>query len=200
MPSTFQYLLARKIQHTLGGRIAQACKGSLVPEAFLAGLISVEDARLDIHASRFEKGVYEKLKALRNPLVLWKKEWNGIKRSDMKGLSDAALVNLASSFGYTQIMGWHTLHDLRCSVADLRNPELHLMIAVNLLHMVASPQLRGQNFPGVLRVWNTGSPTGTTFDSQYCSNGIAVMRAYNALLVSIPPQPTHGAPAQNPTI
>ena len=52
--------LAQRILTRLGPRITAACQGSIVPTAFLAGMISVEDASLDPAAKRFEQGVFTK--------------------------------------------------------------------------------------------------------------------------------------------
>lgn len=98
--------LAQRILTNLGPRIAAACENSLVPTAFLAGLISVEDARLDSNARRFEQGVFIKLERVRDGK---RSKFNGIKQSDISGASDAALKNLATSFGFTQIMGYHVI-------------------------------------------------------------------------------------------
>jgi hypothetical protein len=190
--------LAVKIRAQLGAAIAAACAKSLVPEAFLAGLISVENSRLDPHASRFEKAVFENLKKLRNPLVFWRRSWNSITQGDLRGASDEALVNLATSFGWTQIMGWWSI-PLRCTVADIRDPEKHLIVAVNLLHRTAARQLRAAQFGDVLRIWNTGRPDGKTFDPGYPTNALRVMNAYEFL---VSPEPTqhkaHGVPASLP--
>jgi len=172
--------LAVKIQQRLGAEITRACTGTLVPDEFLAGLIGIENARLDPNASRFEAGTYLNLKKLRNPIIFWRKSWNGITQADLKGASDEALINLATSFGYTQIMGWWSIH-LKCTVADIRDPQKHLGIAVRLLHRVAGRQLKDQTFGPVFRIWNTGQPNGKTYDPDYVANGVAVMRAYGAL-------------------
>jgi hypothetical protein len=195
--------LAVKIRAQLGAEISHACAMTTVPEAFLAALISVENARLDPHASRFEKAVFEKLKALRNPLKFWRREWSGITPRDLRGLSDEALINLATSFGYTQIMGWHCLHNLRnldgsaASVAQLRDSKLHLLYAVQLLELVARRYLKVKDYGAVLHIWNSGSPTGKTFDPGYVANALAVKNCY-ASLSPVPTIETLGVPAPLP--
>jgi hypothetical protein len=183
---------AVKIQARLGAQIMRACAGTIVPPSFLAGLISVEDADCDPRAARFEKAVYEKLKQLRNPLVFWQRSWNGITQADLKDKSDAQLVDLATSFGYTQIMGWQSVI-LKRTVAEIRDASLHLMIACELLMKTASPYLVRKDFESVLRIWNTGNPNGRTYDPQYVPNAMAVMNAYQQL----PPAKTNFVSPRN---
>ncbi len=179
--------LATKIYHQLGGEIGRACAGTLVRSSFLAGLISVENSQLNPQAFRFEKAVFEKLKRLRNPLVFWRKEWSGITQADIQGASDDALANLATSFGYTQIMGWWsirltTLLGRPVSISDIRDPKQHLGIAVRLLDLTAHRYLKTLSYANVLRIWNTGSPTGRTHDPEYVANALAVDQEYRRLL------------------
>jgi len=179
--------LAVKIKAILGQQITAACKGSIVPVSFLAGLISVENAQVNPLAYRFERGVYDKLKALRNPLKFWRREWNGITPADLKGLSDDALVNLSTSFGYTQIMGWWAIVMSKrltrsITVADIRDPKKHLDIAVLLLNLTARRHLTSYAYGDTLRIWNTGSSTGKTYDPDYVPNALAVMNDYKKTL------------------
>lgn len=193
---------AVKIQARLGGQIRQACFRTLVPESFLAGLVSVENAQLDPHAVRFEKHIFENLKKLRNPLVFWRRSWNGITPADLKGASDEALINLATSFGYTQIMGWWAI-PLKCSVGEIRDPQKHLAIAVRLLQLTAAVDLKRHAYGNVLRIWNTGRADGRTHDPRYVDNALAVKLAYSEVLsahvrTSVSPRPTNDAPTLKP--
>jgi hypothetical protein len=177
--------IAVKIKSRLGTQLVAACSGTLVPDSFLAGLISVESAG-DPNATRFEKGVFAKLQALRNPLKFWRSEWNGIAQADVKGLSDEALINLSTSFGYTQVMGWWAIvlprrTGVPITVADIRDPQKHLTIAVRLLHLNAARYLKVKDYGAVLRIWNTGSAIGKTYDPNYVDNALAVKQAYSQL-------------------
>jgi hypothetical protein len=170
----------------------------------------VENAQLNPHAYRFEKHVYEKLKKLRNPLVFWRREWNGITHADLRGTSDEALVNLATSFGYTQIMGWWAI-PLRISVRDIRDPLRHLEVAVRLLRLTAGVELKMFRFGNTLRIWNTGRPNGKTYDPLYVQNALDVMEEYKRLRLfairktdsprtatDAPLNPPPGSPANSP--
>lgn len=192
--------LAVKIKARLGAQLTRACEGTLVLDSFLAALISVEDSQLNADAYRFERAVYDKLKKLRNPLIFWRREWNGITQADLQFCSDDALVNLATSWGYTQIMGWWTIPLSRVSpapvtVGDLRDPETHLKLAVRLLHLVALRQLKTYTWGDVLRIWNSGSPQGKTYDPDYVPHALAVMQEYRRLQsgLQFPPRTTTNA-------
>lgn len=178
--------LATKIRAKLGKELERVCFGTLVSPALLAGLISVENARLDPEASRFEKHVFTKLKRLRNPLVFWRREWNGITQQDLRGASDEALINLATSFSFTQIMGWWSIPLTRIlerpvTVGMIRNQHQHLELAVRLLEHTGRRYLRVHNYGAVLRIWNTGKPDGRTHDPRYVANALAVMNEYRRL-------------------
>lgn len=172
--------LAQRILTKAGPSIAAACKNTLVPTAFLAGLISVENAGLDPDAKRFEPGIFSKLKRVHDGKL---SQFNGIKRSDLSGLSEAALRNLATSFGLTQIMGFHVIATFKntITVDDLRDPAQHLNFGVQFIKKEAGPHLANRAFDKVLRIHNTGKPNGVTFDPNYVANALGVMREYETL-------------------
>lgn len=172
--------LAKKIRDKLGARITTACEGSLVPSGFLAGLISVEDSSLDEGATRFENGIFSKLKKVRDGQ---RPSFNGVKTADLAGASDGALRNLSTSFGLTQILGLHVMATFNntITVNDLRDPTKHLTFAVQFIEKEGGAHLRDGEFEKVLRIHNTGQPNGVTFDSGYVPNATEVMEAYEAL-------------------
>ncbi len=174
---------AKQIFERFGSRIHLACPNSIVPEDFLGGFIGVEagidhNGLIKESATRFEPGVYHHLLAVRDGLL---SSYNKIHRGDIAGLSDDAIHNLATSWGVTQIMGWHLIHNLKGKIADLRDPEKHLFYAVELLVLTAGPHLKTRNFGNVLRIWNSGSANGKTFDPHYVENALAVKAEYAKL-------------------
>lgn len=172
--------LAQRILTNVGPKITDACEDTRVPTAFLAGLISVENAPLNANASRFESHIFKKLKRVRDGQL---SQFNRIKRSDLSGATDAALKNLATSFGLTQIMGFHVIATFKNEITlnDLRDPEKHLNFGVQFIENEAGPHLGTGAFEKVLRIHNTGRPNGTTHDPNYVANALGVMRAYETL-------------------
>lgn len=172
--------LAKKIRNNLGDRITNVCEGTLVPTGFLAGLISVEDAPLDETATRFEEGIFVKLRRARDGQ---RPSFNGVKTSDIAGASDGALRNLSTSFGLTQILGLHVIATFNktITVNDLRDPAQHLTFAVQFIEKEGGAHLRDREFEKVLRIHNTGRPDGVTFSPDYVPNALGVMSEYEAL-------------------
>lgn len=175
---------ARQIHDRFGPEIEDACAGSSVPEDFLGGFCGVEAGvdhagHISETATRFEPGVFHHLQLVRDGLA---KSWSHITTADLAGSTDDALRNLATSYGLTQIMGWHMIHDLAGTIADLRDPEKHLHYAVELLNLTAGRYLRAKDFESVLRIWNSGTPTGRTYDPDYVHNALAVKAEYSKLI------------------
>lgn len=191
---------ARQIWERFGSKIAEVCAGTPVTEEFLGGFVGVEAGTshgvISETATRFEPGVFHHLQLVRDGLA---KSWSHITTADLQGATDDALHNLATSYGLTQIMGWHMIHDLAGSIADLRDPDKHLGYAVQLLDVVADKYLRLRNWEAVLHIWNSGTPTGRTYDPDYVHNALAVKAAYAAILANSPaaaPAPaSHAQPA-----
>ncbi len=170
--------LAKQIRAKAGARLARSCADTIIPVAFLAGLISVENARLIEQgrgSTRFEAHVFTALKALRDGA---RRSYNSITRLDVRDATDAALRALATSYGLTQIMGWSMVKMLKGGIADLRDPAKHLDLAVKRLIICGGRHLAQKDYASVLRIWNTGSPRGSTHDPDYVQNALAVMRAY----------------------
>lgn len=194
--------LARQIKTRFGPRISLACAGTAIPTSFLAGLISVEagkdrQGRLQENATRFEAHVFTALRAVREGR---RAPYNRIQPQHLSGASDAALKALATSYGLGQIMGWHTVNNLKCTVADLRDPAKHLGYVVELLKINSKDgDFERKDYIGEWREWNSGSETGRTHDPDYVANASAVMKAYESLPDEPEPQPTVPVPKDQPS-
>lgn len=176
--------IARQIKDRFGLKIAQAVAGTPVPAQFVAGLIAVEAGKdrkgqISETSTRFEPGVFAKLQQVRDGK---RSQWSAIKRQDIQDSPDLALKALATSYGLTQVMGWHCIHNLHCTVGDLRDPEKHLGYAVKLLMLnSADGDFERQEYVGEFREWNSGNEQGKTYDPDYTHNAGLVMYAYAAL-------------------
>jgi len=140
-----------------------------------------------VNSKRFEKGVYADLVSLRDRGYCFvggkkRKTYSGVRRSQIKDASNAALRNLSTSWTLCQIMGWHCLNNLDCTLAELRKPENQLKFAAKLLMIVAGDYIRRKDYDAVFRIWNTGRANGKTYHASYVPNALAVKAAYNALL------------------
>jgi hypothetical protein len=178
--------LAQQIRERFGRKISEACLGTPVPPALVAGLISVEagkdrNGQIKEEATRFEPHVFAKLKQVREGTLT---QYNKIRHRVLENADDDALKNLATSYQITQTMGWWAIH-LGITVEELRNSDTHLKWAVQLLMLNAGRYIEDQEWANVLRIWNTGKPTGKTHDSDYVYNATSVMNAYRNLLADV---------------
>ena len=167
-----------RIKTQWGAAIQEACKYSSVPPEFLAALIAGESGG-DPSARRFEKSVYNKFQ---NVLRGYVGSYANLSKGDLGALGDAAIRDLATSWGLTQVMGYHTARRPG-GVAILKDPETHLKFALGLVAEFAERfQLSvTTEFTEMFRCWNTGRPNGQTYDPKYVERGLARLETYRAI-------------------
>ena len=181
-----------RIHQQWGPAITEACKYSSVPPEFLAALIAGESGG-DPEAKRFEPGVFRKLCVVRAGLL---REYAGITHDFLASTEDMTLRDWATSWGLTQVMGYHTARRPG-GVVILKDPANHLKFALGLLgEFVERFQLHPQlEFEEMFRCWNSGAPyddpktarvEGRTHDPKYVARGLARMKIYYELLGSQP--------------
>jgi len=97
-------------------------------------------------------------------------------------LEDEALRELATSWGYTQIMGYHMV-GREGVVRDLLDPRFNFRLALGLLGGFAHEfELDlATEFQPLFRCWNTGRPYGETFDPDYVRRGLERMEVYGRI-------------------
>jgi len=177
--------LMRTIHARWGVALTAVCQYSSVPVEFIAALIANESGGDPTGPPRFEKNVFAKLKAVRDGRL---NHYGSIVKHDLAGCKDADVRDFATSWGLTQIMGYHLLawgQDPR----DLLEPKFNLEICTRLLagfcqRYQLDPYLE---FEEMLRCWNTGHPyddpktkcvEGRTHDPNYVPNGLRRMALY----------------------
>ncbi len=107
--------------------------------------------------------------------------------ANLGALTDEALREFATSWGFTQVMGYHVV-GREATVRDLLEPQFHFRMALELFdEFAAEYQLDlAHDFEEMFRCWNTGAPYGQTFDPNYVANGLRRLELYR--LVSSPPE------------
>lgn len=160
-----------------------------ISAAFVAALVANESG-LNEQASRFEQNVLAQLSLV----VIGRKDaFGSITIDDLDKYIPAsfsfahamlAMVNLSSSWGPTQIMGYQALAG-GYSIAELTDITKHFSRAVQIIEdFVARFHLAiaggPVNYPGLFRCWNTGNPNGATFDPHYVQNGVMRMSLYES--------------------
>lgn len=199
--------LAQQIFERCHLSILQACAHSLVSPEFLGALTASESGG-NSKAARFEPAVYRHLSAVANgrfPVfagirapeldaeleeMLHPKAggfharylgpgFTTDHRDQLARLEEEALRELATSWGFTQIMGYHMVGREGTS-RQLIDPDFHYRLAVELLAEFARDfELDpGVEFEEMFRCWNTGSPYGNTFDPEYVAKGLARLKLY----------------------
>lgn len=189
--------------------INAATRYSSVAAEFLAALIANESAG-DAKAARFEPVVYRRLqrvasgKAARYGSVTRERidaeaiemlhpktaafhaafltQGFASTNSPMLATSgDDTLRDLATSWGLTQIMGYH-MAGRKGTPRDLLEPEFNCRVALELLAEFASRYELdlARDFEPMFRCWNTGQPYGTTTDPAYVEKGLRRMEIYRA--------------------
>ena len=205
--------LIRQVWSRCHGFVAEACRYSSVPAMFL-GALTANESGGDPGATRFEPAVYAHLKAIAEArsagfgairaanLAAELADMRPPKAPTFHALfldapfaaehaaalahaEDAALRDLATSWSFTQIMGYHMV-GRPGTARDLLRPALHYRVALNLLaQFAASYQLDVTcEFAEMFRCWNTGRPDGQTFDPKFVEKGLRRMELYGALAVA----------------
>ena len=182
--------LMERIHARWHAALTKATKYSSIPLEFFAALIAGESGS-DPGVRRFEPGVFDHLQAVRDGR---EPRYGSLRAEDLRGGSDLRLRGLATSWGLTQIMGYHTLSCDRVP-GDLLDPQFNLELAVRLAaHFVQAFQLEvrrdGGDYEGLFRCWNSGAPRddpktprveAKTFDPRYAENGLRRMAIYREL-------------------
>jgi len=172
-PENEEDVIMFHIYHSLNDEITLAVKGTDIDPAYLAALISLESHPPGNRKSqRFEQNIYDRLLELKND----GKNFGRIPRKTVMEKSDKELRDLATSFGLTQIMGFHCL-DLGCNPEDLKGM-YHLQWAAAWMQKNYGKKARERNWSSCFRIHNTGKSQGETHRRDYVERGLARMAYY----------------------
>ena len=159
------------------GKYLAAANTGIIPQSFLAALTANESLG-DTEAKRFEPAVLHRLVALalgqRNHYkevtagMLWLKVDVAETHQKYAMRQLFHLQKAATSWGFTQIMGYHALR-MGASISDLTDPEKHYQLAVDMLS--ECPADLSKDFEKMARWWNTGATVGKkTYHESYVPN------------------------------
>jgi hypothetical protein len=204
--SDTETLLMQEIYKDWHALLSSACAASSVPESFLAGVIANESGG-NPHAKRFEPAVFEHLKdvllgtraayapagikrpLLRADLVAYCDPGVGEERGSFAE-SLQCLHDLATSWGLTQIMGWHLAEfQSGLGVTYLLTPKGNVDFALRLLAWFAEHYGLdlARDFADLFDCWNSGDPMRgrvSTFDPNYVPNGLRRMSLYEGIALA----------------
>lgn len=205
-----QVIVAACATYTLGDSGSPEFS-SRVPPEFLAALTANESAGV-LEAARFEPTVYRHLQAVATGqrtsygsihLYDLNREIAEMLQPKTAGfharfltepfvedhgpaiakMHDDLLKELATSWGYTQIMGYHMI-GRPATVRSLLDPAYHYRLAVDLLRDFSCRYHLdvGRNFEAMFRCWNSGAPLGATYDPHYVDNGLLRISLYRQIM------------------
>ena len=168
-----------RIHQQFGAAIQEACKYSSIPAEFLAALIANESGG-DSTARRFEKGIYARFLRIHQGAP---EHYGALTAEMLRSAQDDTLREWSTSWGLTQIMGYHTA-GRPGGIALLQDPASNLKFALGMLAQFAERYgLRlTLEFAEMFRCWNTGGPYKPTFDPKYVEHGLARMKIYREIL------------------
>lgn len=156
-----------KTEDNYGQEVAKYAQEYDLPNEYLKALIILECSGDKPAGQRFERNVYSKLQEVRDGKRI---RYEDITRSEISQCSDAALRNLATSWGPFQIMGYKCI-DMGIIINDLRGAE-SIKWGVLWINNEYGNLIRNNEFEKGFRMHNTGSENGSTFDPNYVSNGM----------------------------
>lgn len=153
--------------------IEEAVYGTDIEAAYLAAIISLESHPPgNPDSERFEPAVYQRLRGLKE----LNKPYGNIRRELLLSKNDQQLREFATSYGLTQIMGYHCL-SLGCTPEELKS-EYHLQWAAAFMQLTYGKLARQKNWAACFRMHNTGSPRGNTHRDDYVQRGLHRMDYY----------------------
>jgi hypothetical protein len=202
--STAEVAQMKHIRDTWSAQLAKAAATTTVSEAFLASLVAGE-SNGDPAAKRFEPAVFEHLlevcmaKRAAFSVPGMNRPLGAVDLLGYIGTHPGSFVDglraasdLATSFGLTQIMGWHLVElyheqDLERIKTD---PAFQLEMTIELLVVFANKYdlNLALETEAIFTCWNTGEPDGHTYDPNYVANGQRRMAIYEQ--ITNPPAPT----------
>ncbi len=172
-PKNSEDALMLQLYLQLHEEIERAAYGTDISPAYLAALISLESwPPGNRESERFEPKVYENLLDLKHG----GEAWGGLRRERIRRISDEELRRFATSYGLTQIMGYHCL-SLGCTIEELKG-EYHLQWAAAFMQFTYGRRAKRRDWTSCFRIHNTGRPNGRPHRDDYVERGLVRMQYY----------------------
>jgi hypothetical protein len=151
-----------------------------LPYGYLMALIQLECSGKKPAGDRFEPHVYRRLKAVRDGRS---KNYENITGAHLNDASDAALKNLATSWGPFQLMGYKCIL-LDVKIRDIRGDQ-GVYHGADWINQTYGDRLRRGEYKNCFHIHNTGRPypkfgLPSTHDPQYVPRGVAGISRYNS--------------------
>lgn len=163
-----------KIRARWGARIIWACARTAIRPELIAALVASESGG-NQNATNLEESI---LSMFHNILASLPVRWRPLNRNQLERLTGQQITDYATSFGLTQITGYHIYpRDPR----ELLDPDTSLRETVCLLEdWQKQYKIDPADAEAFLRCWNGGGPHNRTVPG-YVENGLAHLRTYELL-------------------
>lgn len=163
-------------------KVVKDCKNKNLPAKYFLALATLESSGKKAPNKRFEKKVYSHLKGVRDGKY---KTFGSITRKQLKGLSDGAIKNLATSWGPFQLMGYQA-YELGVYVSDIRGKE-SVKHGIKWCNNRYGNYLKKEDFPNCFHIHNTGKPHPKkgkpfTYDPEYIDKGMKYIKYFEIKL------------------
>ena len=151
-----------------------------LPYGYLMALIQLECSGKKPAGERFEPHVFQRLKAVRDGR---RENYENITAAHLTDASDAALKNLATSWGPFQLMGYKCIL-LDVKIRDIRG-DMGVYHGADWINQTYGDRLRRGEYKNCFHLHNTGRPypkvgLPSTHDPQYVPRGVAGISRYNS--------------------
>jgi len=145
---------------------------------YLKALITLECSGRKDFKPRFEKHVFRHLQNVRDGK---ERNYGSIKKRTINGSSDAALKNLATSWGPFQLMGYQCI-EMKLNVYNIRGDQAIYWGAVWMKKRYGKYLKKG-NFDDCFHIHNTGQPypkngKPRTHDPKYVDRGLNYVKFF----------------------
>jgi len=149
-----------------------------LPADYLLALIALECSGFKEVPSRFEPHIYKKLTKVRAGEI---ENFEGIVPEDIVNSDDAALKNLASSWGPFQLMGYQCFH-LNIKIKEMRGRKA-VFYGAKWIKLMYGKSLKKKKFKDAFHLHNTGKKypkigPPRTHSRSYVPNGIKYMKEF----------------------
>jgi hypothetical protein len=153
-------------------QIEQLSERHDLPYEYLMSLIVLECSGHKPAGHRYEKGVYRKLLQVRDGE---RKKYENIRQKHLKGASDEAIKNLATSWGPFQLMGYKCI-PLGAEIHEIRG-DAAASWGVRWIENEYGKYLRDGKFKDAFHIHNTGQKfprngKARTHDPSYIDRGL----------------------------
>jgi hypothetical protein len=168
----------RATWHHYGDDVIREAADRGLSAAYLLALIELESGGRKPAGRRYEKHIHRRLVAVQNGK---RERLEQVTTASLAGASEEALMNLATSWGPFQLMGYKCI-GLDVQIRDLRGDSA-IPVGVRWIDETYGDVLRAGRYRDAFHIHNAGQPfpadgVAKTFHPNYVERGLALMKRY----------------------